>query len=95
MVKKEKDILKKDLSTVNGTYTKEINDHISEINEKFEDNSLDTNGYRNLILKIIGPANDTPAKRNFILNLNRKRNKTEILFYVTSSYLTGSKMGVI
>lgn len=95
MVKKEKDVLKKDLSTVDGTYTKEINDHIQEINEKFEDSSLDANGYRNLILKIIEPAHDTPAKRNFIFNLSRKRTKYDILFYVTSSYLTGSKLGVI
>ena len=95
MVKKEKDILKKDLSTVEGSYTKELNDHIQEINSKFEDNSIDVNGYRDFIIKSIEKAHDTPAKRNFLLNLSRKRTKYDILFYVTSSYLNGSKLGVI
>lgn len=95
MVKKEKDLLKKDLSTVEGSYTKELNDHIQEINSKFEDNSIDVNSYRDLIIKIIEKAHDTPAKRNFLFNLSKKRTKYDILFYVTSSYLNGSKLGVI
>lgn len=95
MVKKEKDVFKKDLSIVEGSYTKELNDHIQEINSKFEDNSIDVNGYRDLIIKIIEKAHDTPAKRNFLFNLSKKRTKYDILFYVTSSYLNGSKLGVI
>ena len=95
MVKKEKDMLKKDLSTVEGSYTKELNDHIQEINSKFEDNSVDTNSYRDFIIKTIEKAHDTPAKRNFLFNLSKKKTKYDILFYVTSSYLNGSKLGVI
>ena len=95
MVKQEKDILKVDLSKVKGSYTKELSDHIQEINSKFEDSSINTNDYRELIINIIQPANNTPAKRNFIMNLLQKRTKSDILFYVTNSFLNGSKLGVI
>lgn len=95
MVKQEKDILKVDLSKVKGSYTKELSDHIQEINSKYEDNSVNTNDYRELILNIIQPANNTPAKRNFIMKLLQKKTKCDILFYVTNSFLNGSKLGVI
>ena len=94
-VKKEKDLFKRDLSNVAGTYTSELSAHINEINSKFEDKSIDTNAYRNYILEIIKPAHDTPAKRKFMLNLSRKHNKCEILFYVSNAWLNGSGLGTI
>lgn len=95
MIKKEKDVFNKDLSGVKGSYTKELGDHMQEINTKFADSSIDANGYRAFIVKAIEKAHDTPAKRNFLLNLSKKRTKYDMLFYATNSYLNGSKLGVI
>ena len=94
-IKKENEVFKKDLSKVTGTYTNELNTHMQEINSKFEDKSIDTNAYRNYILEVIKPAHDTPAKRKFILNLSRKHNKCEILFYVSNAWLNGKGLGTI
>lgn len=95
MIKKEKDVFNKDLSRVKGSYTKELGDHMQEINAKFADGSIDANGYRAFIVKAVEKAHDTPAKRNFLLNLSKKKTKCDMLFYVTNSYLNGSKLGVI
>lgn len=91
-IKKEKDLFKKDLSNVEGSYTKALGDNIALINDLGNDVRIDLPKYISSIETIIKPANDTPAKRNFILTLHKQRSKVNAMIYVMNSYMKGIGM---
>lgn len=84
----------KDLTTVDGTYSQLLAEHITEINAAISKTEVSAEELKQLILGIIEEAKDTNAKRTFIFNLSCKSNKMDIAFYVTNAYLCGSGMGV-
>lgn len=84
--------MKKDLTQVDGTYSKLITDNIQAIYDAY--NTKNANDFKAFVLAIIAPAKDTEAKRTFVLNMTRKYNKTDMLFYVNDAQLCGSGLGV-
>ena len=94
-VKKEKDLFKKDLSEVKGSYTKCLNDNIFIINELGSDVRVDLPTYINKIIEIVKPANETNAKRNFIFTLQKQRSKLNAMMYVNNAWLKGSGLEAI
>ena len=76
----------KDLTSVNGTYSKLLADNISKINTAFE-NGLSLAEMQRLVLKIIDKAADTNAKRNFILSVGKARNPMDLTSLCTNAVL--------
>lgn len=92
MVKKEKDIFKKDLSEVETSYVH----HLIKNKEKIDGLVMSPlNTFKQEVLKIVEPANDTPAKRNFVLTLNQQRNTMSALQFVYNVMLRGQGLEVI
>lgn len=81
----------KDLSNTNGTYTKELQDHIQEINTGYA--TMQTEQFRQLVVSIVNKAKDTPTRRKFLNNLSKQRTKDDILMFTTNAYLRGCGMG--
>lgn len=88
-IKKEEDLFKFDLSNQDGTYTKALNDNMSTVNELGNDFTVDLKTYVNRILEIVKPANDTPAKKNFIATLMSQKSKVSAMLFVSNAYLRG------
>lgn len=84
----------KDLTKTTGTYSKLINDNITTIYEATNNIGCTAEMLKQLVKDIVAPANDTPAKANFLRTLDHKRTKNDIAFYVTDSMLCGAGMGV-
>ncbi len=95
MVKKEKDLFKKDLSNKQGSYTKALGDNMLLINDLGNDIRIDLPTYIKKIVDIVKDANDTNAKRNFVLTLTKQRSKLNAMSYVMNAYLKGCGMEVI
>lgn len=92
MVKKEKDIFKKDLSEVETSYVH----HLIKNKEKIDELVMSPlNTFKQEVLKIVESANDTPAKRNFVLTLNQQRNTMSALQFVYNVMLRGQGLEVI
>ena len=94
-MKSEKEIFKHDLSNVEGSYTKPLQENITLINDLGTDVTIDLKTYVNKIIEIISSAKDTPAKRNFIMNLQKKRSKVDVMMYTNNAWLNGCGLGVI
>ena len=91
-ITKEKDMLKKDLTTVETSYVYYLNKEVETVKQLC---SRNLNEFKQGVLKIIEPANDTPAKRNFIMTLNRQRDISNATIFVYNALLKGAGMGVI
>jgi len=89
MIKKEKDVFKKDLSNAEGSYTKCIGDNMALINDLGTDYSIDLQTYIKRILDIVKEAHDTPAKRKFIATLMGQKSKMNAMLYVSNAYMKG------
>ena len=94
-IKKENEVFKKDLSKVDGSYTKCIGDNIALIYDLGVDVRIDLNTFKTKIIDIIKTAKDTEAKRNFLFKLNSQRSKMQALEFVNNAYLRGSGLGAI
>ena len=92
MVKKEKDIFKKDLSEVETSYVHHLIKNKTKIDELV---MSPVNTFKQEVLKIVEPANDTPAKRNFVLSLNRQTNTMSALQFVYNVMLRGQGLEAI
>ena len=95
-VKKEKDVFKKDLSNDSNSYTYYL-DRAIKANAFADvgDDLMDLKKFVNKVLEVIAPAKDTNAKRNFIVNLQRKRDFIDAQMYVYDACLKGQGLGVI
>lgn len=91
-IKKEKEIFKKDLTNIATSYTYYLNKEINKINELASASLAD---FKKGVLEIISPANDTPAKRNFIMKLTQINTLFKAQEYVYNALLNGSGNGVI
>ena len=89
-----KEALKKDISKQDGTYTNCIRANMKELNRITEDRTIDRDTYIQLVLDMIKDAHDTPAKRNFIDNLQKRNTKTEAMRYVYNAFMAGCGLGV-
>jgi hypothetical protein len=94
-IKKETDIFKKDLSKVEGSYTKCISDNINLIYDLGVDTKVDLVTFVNKIIDIIKDAKDTDAKRNFLVKLKMQRSKMHALEFVNNAYLRGCGLEAI
>jgi len=94
-MKKQEEIFKRDLSKVDGTYTKLLTDNYVLITDLGNDVRIDLPNYIKRISSIVEPATDTPAKRNFLMKLHQKRSKFEAMLYVSNAWLNGSGLGTI
>ena len=94
-MKNQKDLFKKDLSQIDGSYTKSLSDNMCLINDLGTDVRVDLNSYINRIIEIIKPAKDTAAKRNFVLNLQKQRSKIGAMMLVSNAFLRGSGLEVL
>lgn len=79
-----------DLSKAKGTYTRELEDHIKEIYAGYETKT--TEELRQLIISIVSKANDTPARKGFLLSLAKQRTKDDMLMLASNAYLRGCGM---
>ena len=79
----------RDLSQTNGTYTKLLNENIQTIYNDYNNISISVEQFKQKVIKIIESAHDTPAKRNFLLSLNKQKTKNNVLFFVSNSWLRG------
>lgn len=97
--------MKKDLTTINTTYSYYLENAATEISELYEQLSEEilfkiktieesSNLFRNEVLKIIAPAKDTKAKLTFISVLNRMNNIDNMIIYVANANLKGAGLGV-
>lgn len=91
-IKKEKDVFKHDLTNDDRSYVYYLN---QAINSHELDTISNLNEMKARVMKIIEPAKDTPAKRNFILTLNKQNNVIKTLQFVYNSTLNGQGLGVI
>lgn len=86
---------KVDLTKVNGTYSQLLMDKIKDWNERFENEELGSiQEFKQEILNQIATANDTPAKRNFIANLNKQSSVLNALMYINNAVLKAMGAGV-
>ena len=91
-IKKEKDLFKRDISENETTYVY----HLIKNKDKIDYLSTQPlNIFKQEVLKIVEPANDTPAKRNFVLTLNQQRNIMSALQFVYNVILRGQGLEVI
>ena len=91
-VKKEKDLFKKDISENESTYVY----HLIQNKDKVDSLAvLPVSTFKQEVLKIVEPANDTPAKRNFVLTLSRQTNTMSALQFVYNVILRGQGLEVI
>ena len=81
----------KDLTKVNGTYSKELAAHIADINGAFNDDGCSLDCYKDLVKKIIESADDTEAKRGFLGSLEKQSSKYGILKLCTDAVLKANK----
>ena len=79
----------RDLSHTNGTYTKLLNENIQTIYDNYNNRSISVEQFKQKVIKIIESAHDTPAKRNFLLSLDKQKTKNNVLFFVSNSWLRG------
>ncbi len=82
----------KNLSNVQGTYTKSIVDNINKINDAYN-KKMPLSAFKSLIIKLVESAHDTAAKRKFIFNVNKQNNNDSLLMYIYNAELRGSKLG--
>ncbi len=87
--------LKKDLSKVEGSYTREIELNLDLITDSFEDPDVDASSLKSIIKKIVSKANDTKARKKFLTNLESKNTKEQIIFFVSNAWLAGSCLAAI
>ena len=79
-----------DLSKVKGTYSKLLVDNSQKIWDAFEaGDSLDS--LKVLVKKIISSAHDTPAKRSFILKVDKSRSPMDLTELVSNAILRADK----
>ena len=91
-IKKDKDLFKRDISENETTYVY----YLIQNKEKIDNlavSPLPT--FKQEVLKFVEPANDTPAKRNFILTLQQKKNVMSALQFVYNVILRGQGLEVI
>lgn len=81
----------KDLSKTKGTYTKVLEDNMESINSNYITMNFMT--FKSYIVSLVNQANDTNARANFLWNIERKRNKTELMFLITNAWLRGQGLG--
>ena len=79
----------RDLSHTTGTYTKLLNENIQTFYDDYNNRSVSVEQLKQKVIKIIESANDTPAKRNFLLSLSKQKTKDNVLFFVSNSWLRG------
>ena len=94
IIKKEKDVFKKDITDDEASYTYYLKRNKEVIDAMFASSSS-TQDMIKKILEIIKPAHETNAKRNFTNNLFTKNTKTKVLEYYYNSMLNGQGLGVI
>ena len=91
-IKKEKDLFKRDISDIETTYVH----HLIKNKDKIDSlAALPINTFKQEVLKIVEPANDTPAKRNFVLTLQQQTNTMRALQFVYNVILRGQGLEVI
>jgi len=83
-----------DLSHIQGTYTRELEQKIQFIYLSYENATVGVNAFKAIVRDAIKDAADTEAKRNFLINLERQKTKDAVLTYVVNAYMRGSAMGV-
>jgi len=91
-IKKDKDLFKRDISENETTYVY----YLIQNKEKIDNlavSPLPT--FKQEVLKFVEPANDTPAKRNFILTLQQQKNVMSALQFVYNVILRGQGLEVI
>lgn len=81
----------KDLSNTKGTYTKVINDNIQEVYSNYS--TMNFTDFKNYIVKLVSKANDTGARRNFLFEIDRQRDKDNLLQLVNNAWLRGQGLG--
>lgn len=81
----------KDLSTTKGTYTKVLEDNMESINSNYATMNFAT--FKSYIINLVNQAHNTNARAQFLYNIERKRNKDELLFLVTNAWLRGQGLG--
>lgn len=81
----------KDLSKTKGTYTKVLEDNMESINSNYA--TMNFMAFKSYIVNLVNQANDTNARANFLWNIERKRNKTELMFLITNAWLRGQGLG--
>ena len=79
----------RDLSQTTGTYTKLLNENIQTIYDDYNNRTVSVEQLKQKVVKIIESAYDTPAKRNFLLSLNKQKTKDNVVFFVSNSWLRG------
>ena len=80
-----------DLTKVRGTYAKLLNDHIKEIYDAYGNPSVDVNKMKEIVKGIIKDADETDAKKGFILKVDGQRNKLGLTELCTNAILRASK----
>ena len=91
-IKKDKDLFKKDISDIETTYVH----HLIKNKDKIDSlATLPINTFKQEVLKIVEPANDTPAKRNFVLTLQQQTNTMRALQFIYNVILRGQGLEAI
>ena len=91
-IKKEKDLFKLDLSDDEKSYVHYLIKNKDKV-DSLAMAPLPT--FKQEVSQIVGPANDTPAKRNFLLTLSQQRNTMSALQFVYNVILRGQGLEVI
>lgn len=85
--------MRKSLETTAGSYTKELSEHMREINDAYADPSVSADAMRGKVLEVVSAARDTPARKSFVATLQRQKSKDAIVAYVYNATLRGCRMG--
>jgi chromosome segregation ATPase len=80
----------RDLTKIKGTYSKLISDNIQQIFDALEQRKS-TSEMKELVLNIIESAHDTPAKRGFIVKLNKQSSAFGIANLCKNAMLAADK----
>lgn len=80
-----------DLTKVRGTYAKLLNNHIKEIYEAYGNPSVDINKMKEIVKGIIKSADETDAKKGFILKVDGQRNKLGLTELCANAILRANK----
>lgn len=81
------------LNNCEGSYSYYISRDIQKIYDAYGDKKVNLEDFKNLILGITKPANETDAKRKFVLTLNSKRNKDDLVMYIANITLKAQHLG--
>lgn len=87
--------MKKDLTTVKGTMTYVITNNSGVIREAYEDENITLDEFKSIVIGVIMEAKMTKSCKLAIANINSKKSKENVLFYVYNVGLAGSNNAVL